>query len=84
MTIPTDAELLERIDAFIDAHPEMTPTRFGLDATGEGGLVKSLREGRSLRLRHVHKIVAFMEGYVSDATPSCGKSGDVAAQVVAG
>lgn len=76
MDIPTDSELLAQIDAFIEATPGMTPTRFGLDATGEGGLVKSIREGRSLTLRHVHKIVAFMKNYVAGETPSPEIDGD--------
>jgi len=57
--VPTDAELLGRVDDFLD-RSGMKPTRFGLDSMGEGGLVKSLREGRSLSLKNVHRILDFI------------------------
>lgn len=71
MTIPTDEALLEQIDAFLDA-TGMSPTRLGLDATGEGGLVKSIREGRSITLRTGRRLVEFMEAYCAGAVPSPG------------
>jgi hypothetical protein len=60
--IMTDAMLLEAVDAFL-ARNDMKPTRLGIEALGEGGLVKSIREGRSLSLRNAEKLVAFMEDY---------------------
>lgn len=70
--VPTDAELLARVDDFLD-RSGMKPTRFGLDAMGEGGLVKSLREGRSLSLKNVHRILDFIaerEAEMAAADPS--------------
>lgn len=62
MTIPSDEDLLRLIEDFL-GRTGMAPTRFGLDATGEGGLVKSLRDGRSITLRHGRRLVDFMEAY---------------------
>lgn len=62
MTIPTDEELLEQIEAFLDA-TGITPTRLGLDATGEGGLIKSIRAGRSITLRTCRRLIDFMDNY---------------------
>lgn len=69
MTIPTDEELLEQIEAFLDA-TGMSPTRLGLDATGEGGLIKSIRDGRSITLRTGRRILDFMDGYCASGGAS--------------
>jgi hypothetical protein len=63
LRVPALDELLAHIDAFLARHPKLTPTRFGIDATGEGGLVKSLREGRQPSLEKARRIVAFMAEY---------------------
>ena len=70
MTIPTDEALLKQIDAFLTA-TGMSPTRLGLDATGEGGLIKSIRDGRSITLRTGRRLVEFMDAYAAgeDASP---------------
>jgi hypothetical protein len=60
--IITDAQLLEQIDAFL-VSTKMAPTRLGLEALSDGGLVKSLRAGRSLSLRNAEKLVNFMAAY---------------------
>ncbi|WP_343518119.1 hypothetical protein [Sphingomonas sp.] len=60
--IMTDAMLLEAVEAFL-ARTEMKPTRLGLESLGDGGLVKNIREGRSLSLRNAEKLVAFMEEF---------------------
>lgn len=73
MSIPTDAELLAQIEAFLD-RTGMSPTRFGLDATGEGGLIKSIRDGRSITLRHGRRLVEFMDGYSQDEASSPGNT----------
>lgn len=59
MQIPTEAELLDRIRAFLDRH-EMAPTRFGREATGEPQLISSIEAGRSPSLKVVQRIAAFM------------------------
>lgn len=64
LMIMTDAQLLEQIDAFL-AETKMAPTRLGLEALADGGLVKGLREGRSLSLRNAEKLVVFMAAHRS-------------------
>lgn len=58
----TDQDLLSQVDAFL-ASTSMAPTRFGIEALGDGGLVKGMREGRSLSLRNAEKLVTFMATY---------------------
>jgi hypothetical protein len=62
MQVPTDVDLLEHIEAFLK-RTGMRPTRFGIEATGEGGLIKSLRDGRSLTLKSVQRLIDFMAEY---------------------
>jgi len=54
-----DAELLEKIDAFI-ARTGMKPTRFGREAMNDGDLIRLLRDGRSLSLKNAKKVLDFM------------------------
>lgn len=71
MEIITDAQLLERIEAFIAQH-SMSASRFGREAMADGALVFQLRAGkRSLSLKNAEKVVRFMEAYpdASDARP---------------
>lgn len=56
----TDAELLDEVEGFLASPGAPTPTRFGLDAMGEGGLVKSLQGGRSLSLKNVNRVISYM------------------------
>lgn len=58
----TDDTLLEQIEAFL-AETEMKPTRFGIKALGDGGLIRQLREKRSLTLKSAGKVIEFMENY---------------------
>jgi len=58
----TDETLLAQVDAFLD-RTGMAPTRLGLDAMGDGALVKGMREGRSLSLRNAEKLVRYMSTY---------------------
>lgn len=60
--IITDEQLLGQIDAFLDK-TGMAPTRFGLETLADGGLLKGLREGRSLSLKNAQKVMLFMEHY---------------------
>jgi hypothetical protein len=61
-TIITDAEMLDQIERFLAAHT-MKPSRFGLEAMGDGALVQQLRAGRSLSLRNAERVVRFMASY---------------------
>lgn len=58
----TDATLLAQVDAFL-ARTGMAPTRLGIKVLADGGLVKGMREGRSLSLRNAEKLIRFMESY---------------------
>ena len=63
MDIITDAQLLEKVEAFLKLH-DMAPTRFGREAMGDGALVFQLREGRrSLSLRNAEKLATYMATY---------------------
>ncbi len=59
MNIPSDAELLASIHAFLVRHG-MKPTRFGRDATGEAQLIESIESGRSPSLRVLRRVADFM------------------------
>lgn len=58
----TDATLLEQIEGFILQH-QMPPSRFGLDALGDGALITQLRAGRSLTLRNAERVSRFIAEY---------------------
>lgn len=62
MQMITDTDLLAHIDAFL-AVQEMAPSRFGLEAMGDGALVPQLRAGRSLTLKNATRVMAFMTTY---------------------
>lgn len=62
MTIPDDIELLAHTESFL-AETGMGPAKFGVLAKGEGGLVSSMRAGRSLSLRNARRILSFIETY---------------------
>lgn len=62
MSIMTDAELLEQVEAFLD-RTGMKPTRFGREVMSDGALVQHLKTGRSLSLGNANKVVAFMLEY---------------------
>lgn len=53
-------DLLRRIEAFLSTH-KMTPTRFGIEACGDGKLVSEIRAGRSVTLALADRLYAFME-----------------------
>ena len=60
MNVPSHAELIASIDAFLNRHPEIGEAKFGRSATGEPGLLQRLRAGSSPTLRVMIKIGAFM------------------------
>jgi hypothetical protein len=78
MEIPTEAELLERIRAFLERH-KMAPTRFGREATGEPQLITSIEAGRSPSLKVVQRIAAFMAE--RDAAANLDTTADAARRV---
>jgi hypothetical protein len=57
--IPTHAELVRQIDAFLIRH-DMKPSRLSREATGEPSLVETIRRGRSPKLDTVEKLMTFM------------------------
>lgn len=66
MNITTDGELLQQIESFI-ADTGMKPSRFGLDAMGDGALIQQLRSGRSLTLRNASRVIDFMKSFLDNA-----------------
>lgn len=58
----SDAEMLERIEAFCKTH-NLGTAAFGRAAIGDPSLVGNLRKERSLTLRTANKIAAFMSEY---------------------
>jgi hypothetical protein len=73
MEIITDAQLLERIEAFLEKH-KMAASKFGKEAMGDGALVFHLRgatknksgKPRSLTLEKAGDVVRYMEGYEAE------------------
>jgi hypothetical protein len=59
ISVPTNDELLAAIEAFLK-RSGMKPTRFGLEAVGEGNFVNSLRGGRSVTLTLANRVVSFI------------------------
>lgn len=58
-----DAEMLNRIEAFLDNH-DIGASSFGRSVIGDPRLVGDMRKGRrSLTLRTANKIAAFMDTY---------------------
>lgn len=55
--------LLAEIEAFLEAK-EMSPTRFGAEATGDRHLVRQLRNGRRLWPETADRIRKYMAAYV--------------------
>jgi len=72
MIVPSHAELIASIDAFLNRHPEIGEAKFGRSATGEPGLLQRLRAGSSPTLRVMTKISEFMT-----ATDGGAEGGDV-------
>lgn len=68
MDIPTEAELIETIEAFLNRHA-MKATTFGALATRDPGLIKSIRDGRSPSLKRARRLRDFMNEY-EKAKPS--------------
>lgn len=60
--IPTDAEMLAKIEAFC-ADKGIPPTTFGRLAVGDGNLIPGLKGSRSMTLRTGQKIIEFMATY---------------------
>ncbi len=50
------SSFLNKIETFLRDYPEVTPTRLGVEATGDPGLVFGLRKGRQPRLDTVERI----------------------------
>lgn len=61
-TLPTDADLLAKIEKFC-TDKKLPPTTFGRLAIGDGNLVANLRSNRSLTLKSANRVVDFMATY---------------------
>lgn len=60
--LPTDADMLAKIEAFCAAN-DLPPTTFGRLAVGDGNLVPGLRRDRSMTLRTGQRVIEFMSTY---------------------
>lgn len=60
MDIPTQDELLTRIEAFLERH-DIAETRFGRDAVNNPAFLRGLREGKSPTLDTLNKLKCYME-----------------------
>lgn len=62
MDIPTHAQLVERIDRFLE-RSGIKPTRLGREVTGEPNLIPSIRAGRSPNLDTLNKLARFIDDH---------------------
>jgi hypothetical protein len=92
MDVPSQADMLRSIDAFLKRHPAIGESAFGRRATGEPGLLDRLRKGSSPTLRvagligdYMARVDAEHEATTtkSDPAPSCGKTDEVSQSVTA-
>lgn len=54
---------LDRVEKFLERHPEVSPTRLGLDAVGDGAFVTGIRAGRNPRIDTAQKVLDWMKSY---------------------
>lgn len=73
-TLPTDAEMLAKIEAFC-ANNDLPPTTFGRLAVGDGNLVPGLKRERSMTLRTGQRIIEFMATYTPTRARETGSAG---------
>jgi hypothetical protein len=66
MDVPSHAEVVEKIDAFLDRH-DMAPSSFGRKALGEPQFVSQVRAGRLPNLSTLRKLTDFMQVCDDDA-----------------
>src|SRR4051794_26944577 len=59
MDIPTHAELVDKIDRFLERH-NMAVTRLGREVSGDPNLVANIRAGRQPNLDTLHKLAGVM------------------------
>lgn len=77
MDIPSHAELVAQLDAFL-IRQKMAPSSFGRAALGEPSFVSTVRAGRMPGLQTLLKISKFMRD--RDAAISIAKNNDFPAQ----
>lgn len=76
----TDEQLLAVVEDFLQ-RSDMRPTRFGIEAMREGGLVNSLREGRSLSLKNANKVLDFIAEWDANNRASTPPSASNASEI---
>lgn len=59
----TMGKIQTAIDKFLAAHPEVGECRIGREALNDPGLVRQIREGRSVREVTAEKVRAWMRAY---------------------
>lgn len=53
--------LIERIDRFIEQHGQ-NPTGFGRNAVNDPNFVRDLKDGRSVGIKTIDRVLAYMAG----------------------
>jgi len=54
-------KLLDKIDNFLRQNPDISPTRFGVEAANDGKIVSKLRSGKDVTLRKADAIYNYIE-----------------------
>lgn len=83
MKAPSDSDLLAHIESFL-ARSGMKPTRFGLDAAGEGSFVDTLRGGRSPSLKKVNRVLEFIRDHDDSDRSNAADDGPVKDRKISG
>lgn len=59
----TPEQFRERIEAFLEAHGDVSPTRLGIEAVRDPNFVGDVRNGRVPSLTVAARVLTFIEGY---------------------
>ena len=73
----TGENLLREIEAFC-ARAGLSETRFGVMAVGDGHLVRRLRDGKSLTVKRMDRVVSFMRDFRVAQPPDAHSEGKAA------
>lgn len=53
-------KLLDQIDDFLSQNPDISPTRFGIEAANDGKIVSKLKSGKDVTLRKADAIYNYI------------------------
>lgn len=63
-------KLLDKIDDFLSQNPDISPTRFGIEAANDGKIVSKLKSGKDVTLRKADAIY----NYIAENSQNHGHS----------